>query len=341
MSYSLINLFNLSEKRSYAIIGNSKNAGKTTVLNKILLDISEENKIAAVSSIGWDGETVDRVYKTEKPAVIVPEGSFVATCKQLLPLSSSLFKVHYDTGIETILGPIYIVEALNNMKVEVVGPRDLISTKKLIQKLSTIADFTLLDGALNRNTSASSMITDGFIFSIVYSGKETLTEFEKSIKLFYEKYSNFEIISEEKISINVSDLIDKNSVAICSEGNIKFFDFQNPIHNEEKLNEIKIRPDWIYFPGSLTDITFERLSNFLIDIDIIIDDFTKNFLSERVLNILNKRRCKIYYLFSSKLMGITVSTWSLNRYVKSIPAQIISIVKSIFKDYPVVDLFYN
>ena len=341
MRDSLLKIFNLEEKKSYAIIGNSKNAGKTTVLNKIVKDISDINKKSAVSSIGWDGEAIDRVYKTEKPAVIIPRGSFVATCKELLPINSSLFKIYEDSKIETILGSIYIVEALSSMKVEIVGPRDLKSTKSLIDKLKKYCDYILLDGALNRSTSASSMITDGFIFSILYSGKESISEFEKNIKLFYEKYNNFEIIDKKVLNIDSSELITKNFVAIGRDKEIIFMDFQNPIQNEEKLLKVENKADWIYLPGALTDITVEKLSNFFVDISIIIDDWTKNFLSQRILTILKNRNCKIYYLFNSKLVGVTISTFSYSNFIKSLPDQLISIVKSIFKNYPVVDLFYN
>ncbi len=341
MRDSLLKIFNLEEKKSYAIIGNSKNAGKTTVLNKIVKDISDINKKSAVSSIGWDGEAIDRVYKTEKPAVIIPRGSFVATCKELLPINSSLFKIYEDSKIETILGSIYIVEALSSMKVEIVGPRDLKSTKSLIDKLKKYCDYILLDGALNRSTSASSMITDGFILSILYSGKESISEFEKNIKLFYEKYNNFEIIDKKVLNIDSSELITKNFVAIGRDKEIIFMDFQNPIQNEEKLLKVENKADWIYLPGALTDITVEKLSNFFVDISIIIDDWTKNFLSQRILTILKNRNCKIYYLFNSKLVGVTISTFSYSNFIKSLPDQLISIVKSIFKNYPVVDLFYN
>lgn len=341
MRNSLLKIFNLEEKKSYAIIGNSKNAGKTTVLNKIIKDISEINKKSAVSSIGWDGETVDRVYKTEKPAVMIPKGSFVATCKELLPINSSLFKIHEDSKIETILGSIYIVEALSNMKVEIVGPRDLRSTKNLIEKLKNFSDYIILDGALSRTTSASSMITDGFILSIVYSGRESILDFENNIRLFYEKYNNFEIIDKESLKINPTQLITKNLVALGRDQDIIFMDFQNPIQNEERLLKVESNADWIYLPGALTDITVEKLSNFFVDIKIVLDDWTKNFLSQRMLTILKNRNCKIYYLFNSKLVGVTISTFSYSNYIKSLPNQLISIVKSIFTDYPIVDLFYN
>ncbi len=341
MLNSLVEIFDLKEKNSYAIVGNFKNAGKTTVLNKLLGDISKMNKKAGISSIGWDGETIDRVYKTEKPAVIIPKNSFAATCKMLLPVSSNLFKIHNDTGIETILGSIYIIEALNDMKIEIVGPRDLVSTKETIIKLKELADYVILDGALNRNTSASSFITDGFILSILYNWKESLSEFEKSLLLFYEKYNKIDIVDNSKIKVNTLELIENNVITVGFGNDVYYFDFGNPIHNEEKLLNIIKKPDWIYLPGSLTDLTIEKLSNFFVDIDIIIDDFTKNFLSSKFISILKNRNCNIYYLFSSKLMGITVSTWTSSGIQSINPKNLISLVKSIFKGYVVVDLFYN
>lgn len=341
MQNSLLKIFNLEEKKSYAIVGNSKNAGKTTVLNKLLKDISFEGKTCAVSSIGWDGETIDRVYKTEKPAVLLPEGSYAATCKDLIPISCYLFSILEDTSIETILGSIYIIKALKNLKIEIVGPRDLKSTKNLIDKLKNYADFVLLDGALSRNTSASSMITDGFIFSILYNGKDKIIDFEKNIILFYEKYKKFEIVDKSILNIEPFELLSKNSIVVGNKSQIKILNIENPIHNEDIIFSLELKPDWVYLPGALTDIVVEKLSSFFVDINIIIDDFTKNFLSSKFINILNDRNCKILYLFSSKLVGITISTWSEGKFAKAIPSEIIKIVSAIFKDYPIIDLHFN
>lgn len=54
--------------RSLSIIGMCKNAGKTTVLNKLIAELNESRVRLGLTSIGRDGESTDLVTRTAKPA---------------------------------------------------------------------------------------------------------------------------------------------------------------------------------------------------------------------------------------------------------------------------------
>ena len=56
----------VSKYRSVSFIGMSKNAGKTTTLN-FFIEKTRGVKTLGLSSIGRDGESLDRVTGTEKP----------------------------------------------------------------------------------------------------------------------------------------------------------------------------------------------------------------------------------------------------------------------------------
>ena len=73
--------------RSLSIIGMCKNAGKTTVLNKLIAELNESSVCLGLTSIGRDGESTDLVTRTAKPGIYVYEGTLVATAVDMFRLS--------------------------------------------------------------------------------------------------------------------------------------------------------------------------------------------------------------------------------------------------------------
>ena len=61
----------LDKFKVISIVGNTKNAGKTTVLNYYL---EKFDKPIGLSSIGLDGEEIDQVNFLEKPRIFVDKG---------------------------------------------------------------------------------------------------------------------------------------------------------------------------------------------------------------------------------------------------------------------------
>ena len=71
--------------KTLSIVGMCKNAGKTTVLNR-LLSLKANGEVWGLTSIGRDGESTDVVTGTEKPGIFVPQGTLIATAKDMLRL---------------------------------------------------------------------------------------------------------------------------------------------------------------------------------------------------------------------------------------------------------------
>ena len=69
---------------SVSIIGMCKNAGKTTVLNELIRELSAAGCVLGLTSIGRDGESKDLVTGTHKPGIYVREGTLVATASDLI-----------------------------------------------------------------------------------------------------------------------------------------------------------------------------------------------------------------------------------------------------------------
>ena len=73
----LLRLTGLQDLESLAIIGLSKNAGKTTCLNHIIAAWAEscQQRPLALTSVGRDGESEDILNGNPKPRIYVPMGT--------------------------------------------------------------------------------------------------------------------------------------------------------------------------------------------------------------------------------------------------------------------------
>ena len=81
--------------RSLSIIGMCKNAGKTTVLNKLIAELNGSRVRLGLTSIGRDGESTDLVTRTAKPGIYVYEGTLVATAVDMFRLSDITREIIY------------------------------------------------------------------------------------------------------------------------------------------------------------------------------------------------------------------------------------------------------
>jgi len=144
-----------------AILGTTKNAGKTTALNTLL---DEEG--VALTSIGVDGETVDSVTGTKKPRVFVRAGTLVATATGTLSDCTVTKELVCATGIPTPLGEIVVFRCVDDGFVKLAGPSistELVALKKIFCELG--AKRILIDGALARKSVATDGIVDGIVLS--------------------------------------------------------------------------------------------------------------------------------------------------------------------------------
>ncbi len=146
-----------------SIVGMCKNAGKTTVLNW-LLRRAGRGRTLGLTSIGRDGESTDVVTGTEKPGIFVPEGTLIATAKDMLKLCDVSKEILYTTGIPTPLGEVVLLRARSAGSVQLAGP-------SIVSQLRTVSDLffelgaerTVIDGALGRKTLGARSVADGII----------------------------------------------------------------------------------------------------------------------------------------------------------------------------------
>ena len=155
---------------SLSLAGMCKNAGKTTVLNRILQDMGKKDVSLALTSIGRDGESTDVVTGTGKPRIYVREGTLFATAAGLLHNCDTTGEILRTTGIHTPLGEVVLLRARSDGFIDLAGP----SMNQQLIELSAIfkaygPEKILIDGAISRKSLGSRRVTEAVLLCAVAS----------------------------------------------------------------------------------------------------------------------------------------------------------------------------
>lgn len=155
-----------SGMRTLAVMGMTKNTGKTVALNHLLAQAASAQVAVAVTSIGRDGEDRDAVFFVPKPPVQVWPGCLVATARNTLERARVRTKLIDTTGIDSPMGEVVVVKALAHGEMEIAGASRSSEQRKVIARLQQCgAALVLLDGALGRSHHASPAVADGVILA--------------------------------------------------------------------------------------------------------------------------------------------------------------------------------
>lgn len=149
-----------------AVMGMTKNTGKTVTLNHLLAQAARAQVAVGVSSIGRDGEDRDMVFYVPKPPILVWPGTLVATARATLERAKVRYKPVDATGIDSPMGEILVVKVLEYGEMEIAGASRSSDQLKVIGRLKQCgASLVLLDGALGRSHHASPAIANGVILA--------------------------------------------------------------------------------------------------------------------------------------------------------------------------------
>lgn len=135
--------------RSIAVVGTSKNAGKSVVVAALASAFTRECEIFGLASIGRDGETIDALVAAPKPRFFLREGAVVATATVLLPRTPAL-EILEVTAERCALGTIAIARVRAPGYVEIAGPPQASAVRRIVARLATYAPFVVVDGAVDR-----------------------------------------------------------------------------------------------------------------------------------------------------------------------------------------------
>ena len=292
---------------SVSVVGLEKNTGKTECLNYILKRLKTSDKKIAVTSIGVDGEDVDRLYHNAKPEITLYDGMFFVTSEKHYREKQLVAEIIDVSSRKTSLGRLITAQVKNSGKTLLSGPPDTLWLQKILQTLKERQiDLTLVDGALSRLSLASPAVTDAMILTTGASLSENLAKLLKTT-LF-----SCKMIALEEVEPSLKqqlEPIEKGIWAIDKKGEIHDLQIPSVFGMGERSGEIFKYGNTVFVSGAISD---NLLNNLRIqpqskDMTLIIKDFSKAFLSEDAyLSFVNKGGA-IKVLQKTKLIAVCVN----------------------------------
>jgi hypothetical protein len=157
----------LAGTRRVALVGLAKNTGKTETLAAILRELGQRGTPVGVTSIGRDGEARDVIdARIEKPPIILPAGSLVASTDALVRASGLAHERLAQTGVRTPLGEVMIARLAERGAVEVAGPSTGVDLGRVSEEMIGFgAEQVLIDGSIDRRAASSPAIADGLVIA--------------------------------------------------------------------------------------------------------------------------------------------------------------------------------
>ncbi|NOY09438.1 MAG: hypothetical protein GXP33_11430 [Spirochaetes bacterium] len=297
--------------RYLAIIGLAKNTGKTVTFNKIIDEAIEIGLEPVLMSYGRDGEKIDAVTRQKKPRIRVPPGCIFITAAGAYEKSDITASLIEKTGFNTVLGDINIYRSAGKGgEIELVGVNSNIQLKKIKKLIRNRGDLFLIDGAIDRRSSAVPLLTDGFVLAtgaVVGNTEELVVKktLDEVRKLTLPKVDDPVLIKYAR------DLFEKGEGAVV-EHNYKYgiLTPDKTFGNIQQIKSLKIPdPKALILNGALVNVSVEELifSLKLKNCKIIVKDFTRVFLDTQNLNLLKNCNIELLVLLSNRLVAVTAN----------------------------------
>jgi hypothetical protein len=309
-----------SSYSSISIIGMGKNVGKTTALNHIINEAREQmHSPLGLTSIGWDGECEDQVTLNSKPRIYVEKGTIIATSRRLLKSCDITKEIVFTTGMQTPMGEVIIVRALSDGYVELGGPSINSQVAELCQLLKDLGcQLTIVDGALDRRTSASPVITEGTILS---TGASLSRSMHKAVELTAHAVELLSTPKEENVQIlNLAENIYTHSRMgiIDKHCNVNLLDVKTSLGSVKELTEaLNEDSRVIVIKGVVQDSMLDGIMQSLgcvKNLKIIAEDGTKLFITPDMLYRFTKRGGFLRAMAPINLLCITCNPCSPHGY---------------------------
>ena len=304
----------IKECKIISILGLAKNVSKTTTLNHIIQVLKGEYKLG-LTSIGRDGEKYDVITSLPKPRIYVEDGTYLATAQQSLENSEVKSELVKKTGINTPMGEIQIVRTLNNGLVELAGPSINSELKKICNDLLQLGcDVVLIDGAFDRRSFASPLISQATILS---TGASVSKKMREVIDLSYHMINLLSIKKENDSQIInlANNLILKTKVGIINvDHSVKMLDLPTALDSiYEILRELDSESRYLVINGAITDKFLEEFmkrTDYYKNINIIVPDATKLFLNKGIFEKYLKKGGIIRVLNQIQVLILTINPTS-------------------------------
>jgi hypothetical protein len=296
-----------------SIIGLAKNVSKTTTLNYLISNLKDIT--LGLTSIGRDGEKYDIITDLPKPRILIKEGTIIATARKSFEETEIQMEILKTTEINTPLGEILILRALDTGLVELAGPSINKNLQIICSELRELGcDLILIDGAFDRRSYATPLISDATILS---TGASVSKNMQKVINLTAHTIKLFSLdIEKDFVILKIAEDIFKSSkVGIINNDNtIKLLEISTSLDSASDIIEyLDNNTKYLVINGAITDKLLKdmmKLTTKFKDIVILVDDATKLFLSELVLTEFQKKGGILKVINPINIIAVTINPTS-------------------------------
>lgn len=319
-----------------SLIGLAKNAGKTVAFNQLVSELAHAGYQLGLISFGRDGEEIDAVTNKDKPRISIPSGAYFVTAENVKADLDSEFQLIKSTEILTTLGRVNIYKNVSffSKEIELAGVNRISNLEKIKEYLAEKIEYLIVDGALDRKSSALPGLSDrtilatgavlapnidGVIDKTALAVRKLLlpqVQSERERKL-YQNLINARLFNNKKLPggwlIELEGLTSENNLEIKKLIELKA-DSSLGIAREldEKLEKISLgrqTSKTLMLSGALTESLGRKLSEDakLRNFKVVIQDGTRVFLKKRYLGLLKRNQVDIQVLKEIELAAITVN----------------------------------
>ena len=242
--------------RSIAIVGISKNSGKTTLLNHLLREHAELS--FGVFSTGIDGEETDTVFKTPKPRVRLNPGTLFCCDTASLDRHGSAVEVLEKLGSASSQRQLWLSRTILPVETEITGPASVAGQTRLLGKiLAHGAARVLIDGSLDRKSIALSEAVDAVVALIGASfGSPSAIADELKRLLLLNQIPLSPLTADPAL---YSQLLEAEEVMACQRGVWRSTGLVSLLGGDADLRGLaESKPEALYFPGAITDSILAR-----------------------------------------------------------------------------------
>lgn len=231
-----------------SIVGMCKNAGKTTVLNRMLKECGAAGLNAALCSVGRDGEKIDVVTKQKKPEILINEGTLFATAGSLISSCEVEKERLLSTGVRTALGEVIVYRAISRGLIELSGPSMNSQLPTLIRYFQSCgAEKVLIDGAVSRKASSSPTVAS---CTILCTGADYNSDIEAVVAdtAHAAALLSTEALQDERAKAIIASHKERSVLLISNDYSQAAYGLYETIPEKDKTSA-----KYAYFPGALTD----------------------------------------------------------------------------------------
>ncbi len=326
-----------------AVVGLTKNAGKTTVINALL---SACPGTLGLTSLGLDGEVEDHLTGLAKPRIMPPPGTLVATTLGSLRRSRQKMELLGELPFRTSLGAVAVGRAPGRVCLEVSGPTTLAELRATVGRLHELgAGLVLVDGALNRLGSASPRVSDALILATGAMAGERVEDVVEQTSAALDLLLLPEVSSSERPRFACIIGETMHVTGLDHEGRQVCLECPTTIGNAPALARESARKGvaTLVLGGALTEELLEDLARLLpprATLRIVVRDATVVIAPATTLRRCRRRGITIEVVSGLHVLAVTANPF---RRPQPLPADAFfeAIVKGVGGRVPVFDVVSN